>query len=222
MGCGSRFAEAWEFAAFWCVEQLLAGTHGGAGPADAALSDITQQFRTKGVQANRGFVLYNVTQSTSGQVTAVTETSLTATGVTWAAGDTFRITLINGTEIANIEHWLDVAAGDVHAAMMAADACDCTLRTGASAYLGKLNIIDAAAYYSCKCANTYISDSQKQALLQWVGAQLTMIATGVTELCSGETGSNFPAMGWAQQAVTDFAAATIIINDLMRNSEDAG
>ena len=217
MGCGSRFAEAWQFASFWCVEQLLSGAHDGAGPGDATLTDATQQFRTKGVEANKGFVLYNLTDDTSGAVTAVTETSLTATGVTWGNGDLYRITLINGIEIANIEHWLDVAASDVHAAMMATDACDCTLRTGARNYLSKLNIIDAAAYFSCKCANTYITDAQKSNLLRWMGEQLQMIATNVIELCQGATGANYPAMGWASQSVTDFAAADIIINDIMRN-----
>lgn len=218
MSCGSTFASAWQFAAFWCVEQLLTGAHGGAGPADAALSDINQQFRTKGVAANQGFVLYNTTAGTSGQVTAVTETTLIATGVTWDNGDAYRITLINGTEVANIQHWLDVAASDVHAAMMATNACDCTLRTGARAYLEKLNIIDAAAYYNCKCGNTYITDAQKGTLLNWMSQQLQMIATNVIELCQGETGAKFPAMGWASQSVTDFAAADIIINDILANS----
>lgn len=218
MGCGSRYAEAWQFAAFWCVEQLLTGAHEGVGPGDAALQDSQRSFLTRGVIPYQGFILYNLTQNTSGPVTAVTETTLTATGVTWDADDLYRITLINAIEISTIEHWLDIAASDIHAALMAIHACDCTLRSGATGYLEKLNIIDAAAYYNCKCGNTHLSNEMKQAYLRWMGEQLNLIATGVIELCSGATGANFPAMGSASQSVTDFNAAHIIINDILRNS----
>jgi len=219
MVCDSSIVpDAWSWATFWCVDNLIAGTHDGAGPGDAALQDNDAHFLTKGVQANVGMVLYNLTDSTSGPVTAVTETTITATGVTWDNGDSYRITLITGMQIANIEHWLDVAATDIHAALASVGACDCTLASWATSYLEKLVIIDAASYYSCPCGNPHLSDARKDTLLQWMGTQLTNIATGVIDVCDGATGANFPAMGWAQQGQDAFSRAMIIYNDILRNS----
>jgi len=218
MGCTSRWAEAWQFAGFWCLDNLMTGAHDGAGPGDAALQDNDARFTTKGVQANTGMVLYNLTDNTHGAVTAVTETTITATGVTWDNGDLYRITLIDGIQIANIEHWLDVAASDIHAALASVGACDCSLASWATSYLEKLVIIDAASYYSCPCGNPHLSDARKDTLLQWMGTQLTNIATGVIDVCDGATGANFPAMGWAQQGQDAFSRAMIIYNDILRNS----
>ena len=212
------WAEAWQFASFWCVEQLLSGVHGGAGPADVALSDAQAQFQTKGAQANVGMVLYNLTAGTSGQVTAVTETTLRATGVTWDPADIYRIVLITGLQIATIDHWLDVAANDIHAVLASVGACDCTLASWANGYLEKLNIIDAILWYNCPCGNPHITDSMKQAFLNWMSTQLSNISTGVIDVCQGATGAGFPAIGWASQSVSEFAAAEIIYNDILRNS----
>ena len=46
--------------------------------------------------------------------------------------------------IADIERALDLAASDVHMALAAVGACDCTLASYALSYLKKLNVIDAA------------------------------------------------------------------------------
>jgi len=218
MACTGRYAAAWQFAGFWCLDNLISGAHDGAGPGDVALQDNDATFTTKGVQANVGMVLYNLTDGTSGPVTAVTETTITATGVTWDNGDLYRITLIDGMQIANIEHWLDVAASDIHAALASVGACDCDLATWATGYLEKLVIIDAAAYYSCPCGNPHLSDDRKNQLLQWMSQQLTNIATGVIDVCQGATGSNWPAMGWAQQGFDPFSRAMIVYNDILRNS----
>ena len=218
MACNGAFASAWEFASFWCVEQLLAGAHGGAGPADAALSDAQAQFLTKGAQPNVGMILYNLTAGTDGPITAVTETTLTATGVTWDNGDLYRIVLITGLQISTIDHWLSVAASDIHAALASVGACDCTLASWAGGYLKKLNIIDAASYYMCPCGHPHITNDMRQAYLNWMSTQLENISAGVIDVCAGATGSKFPAMGWASQSVSSFAAAEIIYNDIIKNS----
>lgn len=218
MPCVERYSEAWSFAAFWCYGNMISGAHEGAGPADATLSYSQGQFATKGTQANVGMVLYNLTQSTSGPVTAVMETSLTATDVTWENADIFRIVLITGIEISTIEHYLDVAASDIHAALAASGACDCTPASWANNYLAKLNIIDAAAYYSCPCGQPKFTSEKEAALLAWIGDQLTNLVTGRIEICAGETGADFPALGWAQVSVTDFNAARIIFNDMEAQS----
>lgn len=223
MTCLPVYALPWQFATFWCVDQMIQGTHEGAGPADAALSYAQGDFVNRGVQAMVGMTLYNVTQGTDGPVTARTATTITATGVTWDAADAFRIVLMDGLEEDTIEHYLEVAAGDINAALHATGACDCTwaswvLNTDtAVGFLGKLNIIDAAAYYSCKCGQPHLSDAMKQKYLDWMSAQLSMLVSGELEICAGETGSGFPSMGWAEQSVTDFASAQIVWNDISRN-----
>lgn len=216
--CSGRYAEAWEFATFWCVEQMLTGYHEGVGPGDVGLIDSTADFVTKGIQANKKFILWNTTQSVGGYVTAVTEHTLTATGVTWNLEDTYRIALLTGIERDTIEHYLDVAANDITAVVASVGGCDCTISNWGIAYLNKLNVIDAAAYYTCDCGGPRFTDSQRQNYLTWMGEQLTNISLGVIDVCQGATGANYPVIGWAEQSVTEFAAADIIVNDILRNS----
>ena len=117
-----------------------------------------------------------------------------------------------------IEVYLEVAATDVYAALASVGACDCTLASWAQAYLQKLVLVDAALYYSCPCANPRVGNEQKQMLFGWMATQLQNIATGVIDVCDGATGAGFPAMGWASQSVSEYAAAEIIYNDILRNS----
>jgi hypothetical protein len=189
----------------------------GGGAAVAFLSDSQADFVTSGVRANAGMILYNLTTSLNGPVTAVTTTTITATGVTWTNGDFYRIVTIDAQEIATIELYLDIAASDIHAAMAGSGMCDCTLANWATAYLEKLNIIDAASYYQCPCGQPHMTDEMRQSYLRWCSDQLALIRTGQTELCHGATGSDFPAVGWAEQGLTEFATAEIIANYAARN-----
>lgn len=117
-----------------------------------------------------------------------------------------------------IEGVLEVAVSDIHAALASVGACDCNLASWAQGYLRKLVLIDAAAYYNCPCGNPRFQNVQKDALLTWMSTQLQNISTGVIDVCDGATGSGFPAMGWASQSASDFAAAEIIYNDIIANS----
>lgn len=103
MACSGRFAQSWQYAAMWCKASMLSGVHGGAGPADAALQDSTVDFLAAGAVAGTGQILYNTTQGTSGPITAVTINTLTATGVTWNAGDVYRVVFLDTEEISAIE-----------------------------------------------------------------------------------------------------------------------
>lgn len=214
--CTDRWAESWSFASFWCVGNLITGLDDSGGAANPSLQDSVQDFIKSGVKANQGMILYNTTQGTQGAVTAVTNTTLTATGVTWDDADAYQITMITAAERSTIEHYLNIAASDIHAAMAASGACDCTLADWAAGYLEKLNIIDAAAYYTCPCGQPSMTDERKGALLDWMSQQLLMIRRGEIELCHGATGADFPAIGWAEQSLTDFAAAQIIVNRARR------
>ena len=214
MTCSGRYAEAWQFAAFWCASNLLQGTHSG-GIGDASLNDPYANFQDRGVQANVGMVLYNTTQSTGGVVTAVTATTITATGVTWDDGDAYRIATLDAEEIATIEHYLNVTSGNIHAALASVGGCDCTLAdwaTGDNGFLTKINIIETGAFHVCPCVRPLITDEVRQNYLQWSSDQLQRIRSNEIELCAGYTGSQYPAWGAIEQGLTVFNEQQIIIN----------
>jgi len=221
--CTSRFAEAWELATFWCIDSLIAGADDSGGAGNASLSDSGADFVNAGIVANVGMILYNVSDGSNGPVTVVTDTTLTATltgGTTnlWDNGDAYRIVPIDAADIMQLEHYLDIAASDIHAALAASGACDCTLASWGLSFLKKLNIIDAETYYNCPCRGARVSETMRQKYIDWMDAQMELIRTGKLELCAGETGSDFPSLDWADQGVTEFAAAKIISNDIDRNS----
>lgn len=217
MACSGRYAEAWQFAAFFCLGSILAGKDDSGGlPAHAELSCSYIDFEARGVEANKGMVVYNLTTNTSGVVTYVSGTTLTANGVTWDNGDSFRIVTIDAVEIATIEHYLDITANDIHAALAASGQCDCSRSAWANEYLAKLNIIEASAFYTCKCAQPTLSEDQRAAYIEWLNVQMDNLRRGNIEICEGQTGSEFPAIGWAEQGITEFSAARIIHNDILR------
>ena len=219
--CSGRYSEAWQFAAWFCVEALLLGADNGGGAGVAMLTDSQVNFVEKGVEANAGMVLYNLTQGTYGPVTAVTLHAVTATGVPWNNGDLYRIVALSAQQRNAIEQNLLLAASAIHAARAAADGCNCALAAWALDYLVHLNNVIAAAFYSCTCgrpALTAMSDDTRNDYRRWADEQLALIRTGNLELCAGETGADFPSTGAAEQATTEFAAQDIVANDILRNS----
>lgn len=116
--------------------------------------------------------------------------------------------------MAKINGYLDIAASDIHMAMAAVGACDCTLSTYALDFLKKLNIIDAARLHNCPCAR--ISEEQRQAYTDFVNENLRRIINGEIELCDGYTGSMQPAYGTAEQNLTVFSAPDIILRRIQR------
>jgi len=182
------------------------------------LQDLTWDFVERGMEANVGMILYNVTQGTSGEVTAVTQTTMTATGVTWDDGDEYQTIALDGNELAMIEMYLDITAADIHAALHAQGMCNCVPAPWALDFLSKLNIIEAAIFYQCPCSKPSITDTQRTALLTWATNELMNIRMGNIELCAGETGAEFPYVSWAQLGTTEFAQINIIVNDILRNS----
>jgi len=222
VSCTGRYAEAWQFASFLCVEALIVGADNSGGAGNASLTDTqVHDFRSLGVEANKGMILYNATQDTSGSVAAVTAQTITATGVAWNDGDAYRIVAIDARQRAAIEANLNIAAGDIHVARAASGGCDCTLSVQGRQFAAHVNIINAAAFYSCSCgapaAQALKADTRRN-WQRWVQQQLDMIRDGRLELCEGETGADFPAVGWADQGVTEFAQARIILDDILRDA----
>ena len=216
--CTEAYSDAWRFAAFWCVSGIIKGWDVSGGAANPALQDLSADFVVRGIEANNGMIMYNLTQSTHGEVTAVTATTMTVTGVTWDDGDEYRIVAIDGDEIATINNYLEITAADIHAVLHAQGMCDCTPASWALDYLAKLNIIEAAIFYNCPCAKPGISDSTRSGLLAWASTQLMNIRMGNVELCAGETGAEFPYTSYAELGTTEFAQINIIVNDILRNS----
>ena len=215
MACSGAYAAAWQYAAFFCRGNLLIGVDDGGGAAAVALVDSHADFVQGGVIKNVGMVAYNITEGTDGLITDVDTHSITATGVTWTDGDSYRIVTIDAEDIGSINLHLEITAGDIHVALAATGACDCTLSDWGANYLIKLNVFDAAAMFHCRCSG--MDNETRASLLEWVNAQLENLRTGITDVCSGATGSEFPVVTWASQSVTEFAGDQIIANDIIRN-----
>jgi len=218
MGCTGRYSAAWEFASFWCIGAILSGVDRSGGGPNAFLTDTQVDFVTFGVSADKGMILYNTTTGLNGTITAVTPTTITATGVVWTDGDAYRLVTIGAEERSAIEHYLNISASDIHAALAASGACDCTLADWAAGYLSKLNIVEAASYYQCTCAQPKLTAEQRMAMLRWATEQLVAIRQGNIELCHGATGAEFPAIAHAERSWTAETAAEIIYNRLSRES----
>jgi len=219
MSCTGRYAEAWEFVVFWFTGVVWTGADRSGGAGNASLNDTQVNFRERGVIANTGQTLWNLTQNMSGSIVAVVDNNtITATGVTWDDADLYRISLVTEIERGQIELALDIAATDVQAALAATGQCDCTWASWAATYAAKLNIIDAASYYQGKCGAIRFTNDQRANYLRWMSEQLNNIMLGRIDLCAGASGSDFPAVGYAQQVTTEFSRAEIIWNDIERNA----
>lgn len=121
-------------------------------------------------------------------------------------------------EVITINSFLLRAASPINVSRRTIAACDCSITTDVNEYLKTLNTVLAAVMYNCPCGNARLTTDVKRMWMEWIQGELGGIRTGLIELCEGETGSEYPAMGWAEQGVTDFAAAQIIWNDVLRNS----
>jgi len=218
MTCSGRYAEAYQFVSYWCVGSVLTGIDDHVGIPSAVLTDSTLDFVISGVAAGVGQTLYNITDGSEGPITGVTVHTVTAAlagGIlnTWTAGDSYRALCVDAAVKTMTETVLDMTAADIHGVMAAQGMCDCTLATWALGLLRKLNIIEAAAFYMCPCGKPHMTDEMRMKLIDWSTNELTNIRKGLVELCSGHTGKEFPAIGWADQAWTDMNAAEIIVKD---------
>lgn len=214
MTCLERYATAWQYASFFAVAPIQHGLDDSGGAANAFLTNSQADFLSAGIRQNEGMTLYNLTQGTNGPVTAVTATTITATGVTWDNGDEFRIVGINGSQIATIENYLSITAGNINAALSSVGACDCTFSAWGQQHLEKLNIIETGAYHFAVCGmpGQHLDTDQKRLLLEQVNLHLESIYSGKTEVCDDATGSSFPIIGWGSQGLTPFGTAEIIAN----------
>lgn len=221
MACSGALASPEDYISFFCNSSRIARVHTGENNA-AALTDSMAHFRTMGVEAGVGMILYNLTDGSQGVVTEVSENVITAAlagGVEnlWDTGDSFLIVTITAFERSSITHYLEITASDIHSAMAAQGACDCTLSAWGAQLAIKLNIIDAASFYTCGCMNKLTPEERGQ-YRAWMDLRLEEIRTGKVDLCEGGGGgSEAPAFGSSKEGVTEFAVAQII-SDRIANS----
>ena len=216
MPCEARYAEAFDYAVWLQCASMQIGFDDSGGAANAFLTDTTQDWAQGIFRPTVGMALYNATARTYGKITGVAVTVLTTTN-TWSNGDEYRIVEISAAEVATVEMFLEIAASDINVARAASGGCDCVVADTLDAYMRKLNVIDAGIYHHCPCGKSNLSDDQKAAFLLWMSDELTNIRTGETELCSGETGTAWPAMGSAERNLTEWNEAQIIINRELRD-----
>jgi hypothetical protein len=115
-----------------------------------------------------------------------------------------------------VNRTLRLAASRIHAARQASDQCGCDLSEWAADHLMELNIWVAAAVYNCPCSSLKLTDEQKQFIMEQAREDLTLIRTGQVELCSGETGTEYPAVAWAERSLTVYSTREIIRNRFLR------
>lgn len=219
MACSGRYASAEDYIGFFCNSSRISRVHTGEDNAEA-LADSMAHFRTMGVEAGVGMILYNLTDGSQGVVTAVTDNVITAPlagGVEnlWDVHDQYLIVTLTAFERASIEHYLEITAADVHSAMAAQGACDCDLSEWGAQLAIKLNIIDAASFYTCGCMNK-LTPEERQQYRNWMDARLEEIRIGKVDLCGTGGGSEAPAFGWSKEGVTEFAVEQILRDRLAR------
>lgn len=208
-----RYAQAFDYGLVWTCEKIIAGMDtAGAG---LTLTDATARFLT-GDLLTAGMPVYNVTTNQYGKLVTVADTTLLTT-ITWTIGDSYQIAKMDADTVAMVESFLRIAAGDINAARESAGAGACVVSDAMDGFLRKLNVVGAAIMHNCPCARPNLSDAMRMSYLQWVGEQLTAIRTGDIELCQGYTGASYPAVGFAQMAWTDWRAAEIAIDQMLRD-----
>jgi len=206
----------------WCLGAFIAGLDNSlAGPnlfiTDTSGVDFTASDPNFNTPVAVGMPLKNVTTGTYGYVVTVAPTILGTTNA-FNPGDLYRVRTISAQMVAEIEEFLLISASDLHAALAASGACDCAFSAWGAQYLTKLNCVDAAVWHNCPCSNPQLKEDEKARLMMWVTNTLSSIVSQELELCQGETGSSFPYVGWAEQSVTEFNAAQIILNSMQRSS----
>lgn len=220
MSCSGRYAEAWEFAAFWCMGKLITGQHDGA-TSTTTLSDTAIDFAGEGILPKKKMVAYNLTDGSQGFITCLGDDGTTVDAKLsggadnkWEKGDEYRIVSIEGREIAQIEHYLAVTAGPIHAAVAAQGACDC-LQPWAVELLKYINIVNVATLYLCECITGKFEKEDRDRYVRMAKEQLEQIRTGKVDLCGG-TGTDIPFGGAIEIAHTEFAARQIVANRTAR------
>jgi len=116
-----------------------------------------------------------------------------------------------------VNRYISKGAARINASLRASAQCDCTFTSDAAVFLEELNIVAAALLIFCPDCSRKLTDDQKEFYNTWLSEQLRLLRTGEIDLCAGATGIHYPAVGWAEQSVTEFSAARLILDAEARN-----
>jgi len=116
-----------------------------------------------------------------------------------------------------VDRYISKGAARINASLRASAQCDCTFTSDAAVFLEELNIVAAALLIFCPDCSRKLTDDQKEFYNTWLSEQLRLLRTGEIDLCAGATGIHYPAVGWAEQSVTEFSAARLILDAEARN-----
>lgn len=217
MTCTGAYATALDYAMTWLCDIIsVIGYDDSGGAGNAFLTDTTADFLQYRV-LEAGSPIYNATSGEHGLITGIATTILQTT-ITWDNGDEYWLADMSAEQRVQIEHYLDIAANDIHIARAASGGCSCTLSAWGQGFAKKLNIIDAAIWHECPCAKPNISDERRRDLLFWMNEQLEGIRTVKLELCQGETGSETAARAVAEVNLDEWAEVVIPDNANLRDS----
>jgi hypothetical protein len=111
-----------------------------------------------------------------------------------------------------MERYIAKGASRINVSLLATGMCACTFNDYAADYLQELNLIAAAIMFHCPTCNRNMKTEERQFWSEWLNDQLELLRSGKLELCAGETGIDYPSIGWAAQSVTDWNHARIIVN----------
>lgn len=118
----------------------------------------------------------------------------------------------------DVDRYILSSAARINLSLSASGQCACTLSEWAGTYLRELNLVAASLMIHCPDCNRHFTVEERDFWNTWLGEQLELIRSGRLELCAGETAVDYPSITWAEQATTEFAAAQIIYNDLLRSA----
>lgn len=118
----------------------------------------------------------------------------------------------------DVNRYIKKGAARINMALNATAQCGCTHDGYATEFLQELNLIATLLLIQCPDCSRRLTQEMREFYYTWLNEQLELIRTGQIDVCSGATTQDYPALAWAEQSVTDFNAARIVVHDIMRNS----
>jgi hypothetical protein len=217
----TRYAEAWEWAQFFCAASVLTGKHAG-GDGDTSLLDDGAQFQKAGFVPNVGQVVYNLTDNSQGTITAVTYNTLTAPLIggaenMWDTGDDYRAVALTTQQRSTIEGYLNFTSTKVTSALATSNQLSCPKSDDAQAFLGQIAVFLAGAFYNCTCIGVDLSDEVRASYNEFASGELEKLRKLELTVCQGATGRDYPVLDIAEVNYNEFSEWNIRFNAWRRS-----
>jgi len=204
-----------DFTVYWGIDMIIAGIDDSGGGPSVFVTDADGLFVERNILP--GAIIRNLTTGVEGRVNTVTSQSVLQTSTaTWTSGDEYNIAPMDWAQYRVVELSLKKAIGTVAMALTAAGAGNETYSSYGLDYLKNLVMLIAVVVHNAPCKGAKLDPAQRESYMQWIQTELSNLRSGKTEVVSGYTGAEFPAIGWAEQAVTEWGAGQIAFNRIRR------